>query len=200
MKKLFYFIFPVLLFLVSCDKESDESNNTGNFTDSRDGQAYTWVKIGNQTWMSQNLNFSVSDLSIVYPGQENSKNGKLYKWSALKDIAPSGWHIPSKSEWSQLIDYLGGDKVAGDKMKLGNEWEGTVNGNNSSGFSALPVSMENGTLVEGVYPGLYADFWSNSADNELNAFGITLNYGSPITGIYSTSKERYMCIRCIKNE
>lgn len=78
------------------------------------------------------------------------KYGKLYNWSAIDDsrgLAPEGWHIPSQEEWQALIDTLGGDSVAVMKMKSKTGWMISrndsvlvgINGNNESGFNALPA-------------------------------------------------------------
>ena len=67
------------------------------------------------------------------------KYGKLYNWYAVNDtrgLVPEGWHIPSYSEWRELIEYLGEDS-AGTKMKSTSGWFENGNGTNSSGFGAL---------------------------------------------------------------
>src|SRR5262245_47721661 len=79
----------------------------------------------------------------------NSIYGRLYNWYAVNDprgLAPAGWHIPSDSEWTTLQTFLGGDSVAGGKMKsTGTIKAGTglwrfpnTGATNSSGFTALP--------------------------------------------------------------
>jgi uncharacterized protein (TIGR02145 family) len=69
------------------------------------------------------------------------KYGKLYNWFAVNDerkLAPPGWHIPSDDEWATLSNFLGGDDIAGIKLKSNNGWTDNGNGNNTSGFSAMP--------------------------------------------------------------
>ena len=103
--------------------------NAGNFTDSRDGQIYHWIKIGTQIWMAENLAF----LPAVCPSREGSNSkpfyyvyayngtsigdakasenykayGVLYNWIAAKKACPDGWHLPSNKEWEQLEISLG---------------------------------------------------------------------------------------------
>ena len=97
-----------------------------------------------------------------------TKYGKLYNWYAVNDprgLAPKGWHVPSIDEWLILQDYLGEDDAA-KKMKTNFDWEladedmGGVNGDNESGFSALPAGMySNLEFYELNYSTFY---WANS--------------------------------------
>ena len=119
---------------------------------------YSTVQIGDQCWFAENCRY----LPEVSPSSEESTKapyyyvydyqgtdvaaakstenyetyGVLYNWPAVMtdDICPSGWHIPSDGEWTQLTDFLGGISVAGGKMKDDVLWNGT----NSSGFIGLP--------------------------------------------------------------
>lgn len=148
---------------------------TGSFQDSRDGQIYTSVKIGSQIWMAENLNFKTEKSKCF----KKSHYGCMYSWAdamALpercnkescanlteghnnKGICPTGWHIPSYSEWSQLIEGLGGDKVAGKLLKSKDKWE-NGNGNDSYGFKVLPTAGLNEKQDEGGYG---ATFWTAS--------------------------------------
>ncbi len=107
---------------------------SGTYTDTRDGNTYSYVTIGNQTWMAENLRYegnsylnsaSSTTAKIRYYPNNNSANvstyGYLYNWYAamnnessstsnpsnVQGICPAGWHLPSDAEWIQLIDYLG---------------------------------------------------------------------------------------------
>ena len=103
------------------------------------------VKIGNQTWMSKNLDVSTFRNGEAIPEAKNEKQwlkasenqtaafcyyeyrsnngkvyGKLYNWYAVNDsrgLAPKGYHIPSDEEWIIVTDFLGGSDIAGKKMK-----------------------------------------------------------------------------------
>ena len=126
------------------------------------------VKIGNQVWMTKNLDvdrFMNGDLIPESKTKEewqkagelqkptwcyynydvnNKKYGKLYNGYAVSDprgLAPAGFHIPSDAEWTELFDYLGSKEDAVIKMRTKSEWlkNGNYgNGNNKSKFSALP--------------------------------------------------------------
>jgi uncharacterized protein (TIGR02145 family) len=103
----------------------------GILTDSRDGQEYFTVTIGSQTWMAQNINFKLSGTDsgrcyVDYPDY-CAAFGRLYTWSAVmagsasstkipsgvQGICPSGWHIPSDSEWSILVSTVEANPIVG---------------------------------------------------------------------------------------
>lgn len=108
---------------------------------------YPEVLIGNQVWMEKNWDAN-------YPGSKAYGNneinrviyGGLYTWEMIKasDFCPDGWHIPSEAEVDTLLTYLGGEAIAGGKMKyLGTDQWHTPNtgADNSSGFKGLPAGM-----------------------------------------------------------
>ena len=114
-------------------------------TDPRDGQVYRTVKIGNQIWMAQNLNYNVPGSKCYNDDPENAKKyGRLYDWEAAKKAVPLGWHLPSDDEWQVLVIFGGGFDVAGTKLKATNGWDSnnwdkiSGNGTDDYGFSALP--------------------------------------------------------------
>jgi uncharacterized protein (TIGR02145 family) len=112
----------------------DDGASNNVFTDSRDGKKYRTVKIGNQTWMAENLNSAVKGSKCYDDKPENcNKYGRLYDWAMAKKICPSGWHLPSKSEYDVLDKSVGGKEVVGKKLKAKNGWNGT----DEFGFSAL---------------------------------------------------------------
>jgi uncharacterized protein (TIGR02145 family) len=103
-----------------------------------DGITYPTVVIGSQTWMAQNLRVTrytdgTGVESFVYDNDtaNTSTYGRLYTWemalrseigsahdtATIQGVCPCGWHIPTEVDWHQLIDYFGGDSVAGDKLK-----------------------------------------------------------------------------------
>lgn len=116
-------------------KEDDGSctyPQSGTFTDTRDGQTYSFKRIGNQTWMTENMNYSTTELDTCYAG--NTANcdeyGRLYDHDASLLACPSGWHLPTKSEFEELITSAGGAASGADALKVGGSigWEGKYGG------------------------------------------------------------------------
>jgi len=113
------------------------------FLDSRDGQAYRTVKIGNQIWLAENLRYKTFD-SVCYDNDDSlcTVYGRLYRWETAKEVSPAGWHLPGLGEWREMINYVGGEEVAGNVLKSVDKWavDGVVNGGgiDNYGFAALP--------------------------------------------------------------
>jgi uncharacterized protein (TIGR02145 family) len=203
-----------------------------------EGNLYEIVKIGNQTWMAENLKTtkyndgspivhdSLSQSCCIgndydwYNNDINNKNiyGALYNLRAVGSdkLCPSGWHVPADLEWKELSDYLGGDNVAGSKLKEtgGAEWYSfciycesgdckmcTPTPTNESGFSALPsgaYSKDNGFF--GINDS--TSFWSSSFIGDTSAWGRNLKYNTSAiirTVFYTDRKNSVRCINDIKN-
>jgi len=179
----------IIVFLLTLSMLNAQ-DNTGTVTDI-DGNVYKSVKIGNQWWMAENLNvgsFKNGDpiheahsmkewrehlysLKCGYYANnpDNGKiYGKLYNWVAVNDprgLAPEGWHVPTDEEWQILADFLGGEEIAGKKLKSTSGWEKVTdkdgNGDNSSGFTALPGGLFDASVVFQSM-GAIAIFWSST--------------------------------------
>jgi len=135
--------YPMGQFINQAKLKISELRNKSTFKDSRDGKTYRYVKIGNQTWMAQNLDFVTDAGNWCYENNVDNGGvyGRLYTWEVSTKACPSGWHLPSDAEWSELTSYLGGDHVAGDKLKEidTTHWSSpNSKATNESGFEALP--------------------------------------------------------------
>jgi uncharacterized protein (TIGR02145 family) len=164
--------------------------HSATFTDSRDGQTYKAVKIGPQWWMAQNLNYSMGvDSSWCYNDSTANciKNGRLYQWTSAmsldttflssswngslprQGVCPSQWHVPTDSEWENLMNSVGGIGVAGHVLKSVSEWNNGGSGIDSFGFDALPAGVRN--FSGGYYyEGTHTNFWSATQYNPFNVW------------------------------
>jgi uncharacterized protein (TIGR02145 family) len=92
-----------LALTLSCDGK-DDGGASGTFKDSRDGKAYKWVKIGEQTWMAENLNYNAEGSKCYENKPENcQKYGRLYNRETAMKACPKGWHLPSDAAWDKLL-------------------------------------------------------------------------------------------------
>ncbi|MEX1187773.1 MAG: FISUMP domain-containing protein, partial [Bacteroidia bacterium] len=164
-----------------------------------DGNVYPTVKIGNKWWMAENLKTAhfadgaeitnstdIQDYSQISASAWYSYNstyndslyGKLYNWYTTVDtrnLCPTGWHVPSTAEWTSLVNYLGGEYEASDKMKALHGWPqffGQVT--NESGFSGLPSGylFNNNLYLEIGYSGYW---WSTTGIID-NAYSLKLDF------------------------
>lgn len=226
MKSCLILIACLSILAIGCKEESKNNDSKhGSFTDSRDGQKYKTVKIGDQVWMAENLAY----LPRVNPGEYGSDSipmyyvygyngsdtnaakrrtaykiyGVLYNWPAAMNACPSGWQLPGDEEWTTLTDYLGGEDVAGGKLKKRgtSHWEHpNIGATNKSKFSALPGGYR---LVDDYfyyYLGRSGVWWSSTE------YSATESWGRDIHSIYSevvrihSNKGEGFSVRCIKDQ
>ena len=191
------------------------------------GYTYTSLVLGNgQEWMAENLRTTsyangdpipnVTDgtqwgsLTTGAWGHYNNDNqyenpyGKLYNWHTINDsrnVCPMGWHVPSDAEWTVLSDFLGGEPVAGGKMKsTGTQYWLSPNqdATNESGFSGLPGG---GYGTSGTFSviGSQGYWWSSTEFDQIYAFYRRLYYADgTVTSPYS-SKTNGFSVRCLRD-
>ena len=196
-----------------------------------DGNIYHVVPIGDQYWLRENLKTSryrngdvipnvtgeaqwkilTAGAYCIYENQQanDSTYGKLYNWHALSDsrgICPTGWHVASDAEWTQMANFLGGKNVAGGMLKSTGTIEGgsglwyapNSDATNSSLFTGLPggYRINYGTFYS---LGNLAYFWSSSDTASVNAWTFILdaNNGKLKRNYYLNTNG--FSIRCIKD-
>ena len=202
--------------------EYDATANT--LKDLRDGKVYKTVKIGNQVWMAENLNFE-TDLSYCYNDSAEycTKYGRLYKWATavgklesecgygkicslpsgnIQGVCPSGWHVPSKDEWDTLFNAVGGQLTAGKMLKSTSDWIQDGNGTDEFGFSVLPSGYvtKSGTYAYAKY---YANLLSSTEFEEHNGTGAyvaTMSYKYDYVNLEYTNKSYGFSVRCVKDD
>ena len=178
-----------------------------SFTDSRDGLSYDVVKIGDLTWMAENLNFEMAGSFCPEGDSRNCKRlGRLYSWAEAKSVCPDGWRLPTKEDFEALVAAMSEDAAqspsqsrAGAALKAKDGWFKKGNGSDALGFKALPAGYRG---ADGKFDGIggYAYFWSATEDaenRESNAFYLFLSFSSDVASINAFAKEDYRSVRCV---
>lgn len=170
-------------------------------TDSRDGQIYKTVKIGDQIWMAENLNFEV-DSSYCYNDSAKycTKYGRLYSWAAANRACPDGWHLPTIDEFETLFATVGKQSIAGKKLKSASGWNNDGNGTDDFGFTALPTGIRYGKDKYYNYEGHHANFWSSIKNGSDSADYVNMFYGYDSVHVFVHDKNDGMSVRCLKGE
>ena len=201
------------------------SSTYGTLID-QDGNIYKTIKIGAQTWMAENLRTTkYNDGSKIpeVPDKETWSNlktagycnynnnsiidsiatyGRLYNWYSINTgkLAPKGGHIPTDTEWDQLIDFIGGSPDAAVKLKeKGNtHWNSPNTGTNETGFTALPGGSRN---FNGVFGTKFNDgfWWSSSEVNALLSWYRGMGYKYDNVGRSTYEKNVGFSVRCVKD-
>lgn len=179
------------------------NSEAGTFTDPRDGKSYKWLKINDNAWMEENLNFNTYPGSWCYENQSSNcaSYGRLYVWTTATTACPAGWHLPSDTEWTALADYLGGENECGGKMKEtgSSHWKSpNTAATNSSGFNALPAGFRG---VNGYFfnSGSNIYFWSSSELNATRAWKRVLYHNNDNMSHLSYGKDYGFSVRCVRD-
>ena len=214
-----------------------------NFVECRDADGYNYpvVQIGDQVWMAENLkttryrngdaigtttgaipNDATSKYQWAYGGNEANvaKYGRLYTWYAATDsrnIAPTGWHVPTDAEWTILENYLIANGYNYDGTTIGNKiakalaattdwytYTGTgtpgadLTKNNSSGFTALPGGYRNSSGTFG-YVGYYGYWWSSTEYDTAFAWYRFLYCSFDSLNRYNNTQSYGFSVRCLRD-
>ena len=205
---------------------SEANAYTGSTVVDGDGNVYQTITIGTQEWLAENLKTTKynngtsiplvtnmtewSNLSTpAYCWYNNDQAtygntyGALYNWYTVEtgNLCPTGWHVPTDAEWTELTDHLGGLNVAGGKLKETGttHWHEPNNGaTNESGFTGLPGGLryDNGDFFSIEYGG---NWWSSTENLSTNAWDRSVDFSVPAVGRFDDDKKWGMSIRCIKD-
>jgi uncharacterized protein (TIGR02145 family) len=196
-----------------------------------DGNTYNVIVIGGQIWMAENMKTTKYNDGTIVPNITDNTSwaalvtpaycwynndisnkttyGALYNWYAVdavsngnKNVCPTGWHVPSDTEWTTLTNYLGGEYVAGGKLKETNttHWESPNTGaTNESGFTALPSGYRsfNGITFDNL--GLLSYWWSKIEANVdySTVWYISYSNGSMVNSM--GKKKNGYSVRCLRD-
>jgi len=213
----------------------DNAVVTANFIpneiiDVRDNRKYSIVKIGEQIWMAQNLNFirSSNEAANVNRGfcyENNDANcgtyGRLYDWATAMNlldtcnthfcadithphqgICPAGWHVPSSDEWTTLTNFVG--SPAGTKLKSTSGWNdgsGYITGTDEFGFMALPGGFIASNNMTSRDVGTQGNWWTATQDNNNGAGSRSMFYDMNLVASENREiKTRLFSLRCVRND
>jgi uncharacterized protein (TIGR02145 family) len=190
--------------------------------DDNDGNTYSTIQIGTQTWMAENLkttkyndNTSIpwvtnnsiwtalSTPAYCWCNNDSVEYGALYDWYTVNTglLCPTGWHVPSDAEWTTLTTFLGGESISGNKLKE----TGTIHwsipntgATNESGFTGLPGGYRS---YAGTFTNIrsYGYWWSSSESSSTEAYYRDIYYGYRNVDRSSSNKKTGFSVRCVKD-
>ena len=195
-----------------------------NVTDTRDGKTYPTVSIGTQCWFAKNLNVGTKvfgssnqlNNSIIekYCYNDDDANcavyGGLYQWdeamqysttAGAQGLCPDGWHLPTDLEWTTLLTFLGGESIAGGKMKeagFAHWYTPNTGATNSTGFTGLPSGLR---IMDGTFSSItgYIGMWSSTLDGPNVPWYRYLGYAHEGAFLGSSNKAFGFSLRCLHN-
>lgn len=200
----------------------------GTITDI-EGNVYNTIWINGRLWTKENLQTTkYNDGASIYLAIDNSNwanlnwsssycwydqntygniYGALYKGMAVYSdkLCPTGWHVPTRSEWLTLINYIGGSSVAGIKLKAANGWNSGGNGTDDYGFAALPGGFR--SYSDGFFSqvGDAGTWWSSSDEGwspsppTFSTTAIKMFYNNEGVITEGKPKGEGYSVRCIKD-
>ncbi|HOY32469.1 MAG TPA: FISUMP domain-containing protein [Bacteroidales bacterium] len=191
-----------------------------------EGNVYHTITIGTQVWMLENLKTTKYRNGVSIPNVSTNANwevlgtgaycnynndvlnadtyGRLYNWFAVNDsrkLAPEGWHISSYADWYTLISYLGGESVAGGKLKEAGSAHWCIpnsGATNEVGFTALPSGYRNlwGTFSNKTYQALW---WCSSEGSPDLAWAARMVFSAADVAFEADYKKYGCAVRCVKD-
>ena len=198
----------------------------GTVTDIQ-GNTYRTIPINNQVWMAENLKTTkyndntnielvedVTDwINLTTPGYcwyDNNealfKNtyGALYNWYVVSTgkLCPSGWHVPTDEEWTIMTNYLGGENVAGGRLKetgTGHWFIPNTGANNETGFTAMPGGLREMPHGNFGFLGRFGNYWPGDEGHPSYAWNRTFNFDLIYVYRSGSDKRDGYSVRCINN-
>lgn len=192
-----------------------------------DGKVYSTIKVGNDIWMAENLAVShyndgtpiptvtnydqwIITLSPAMRWYDNNEAkyrqyGALYNWYVVETgkLCPVGWHVSTEKEWDLLAWTLGGNSVAGNKLRAkGNGlWKPSENiGIDLIGFNALPAGFVHDFKGKTSSLGKYASFWTSDEYSRAFGWGRSIHINYPELRRLNDGKKGGFSVRCVKDK
>ena len=178
------------------------TQNTGVFTDQRDGRTYKWIIEGKQTWMAENLKFKSAEGSWAYNSNDSThvlKYGRLYDWKSATKACPSGWKLPAVKDWNKIIEFLGAEQAGLIMQALD-----TVRNDVQDG-KTIQIQGSSSLLTGNRYPdgrflnvGYWGGCWSATSVNDSTAVNFLFSRRTGPVGQSTNDKRSGYAVRCIK--
>ena len=212
----------------NCTKSGDDSTPTPTPVTDVDGNVYHTVTIGTQVWMVENLKTtklndgtaipqvtdtswrSLSTPAYCYYGNDAGWKpiyGPLYNWWAVNSgkLAPAGWHVATESDWNLLVTTLGGDTVAGGKLKstgtvesITGLWLSPNKGaTNASGFTAFPGGYRYYSIHGIDQINRYSYWWTSTSFGTSTAYCFFIRYDETTVNRDNSEKHTGYTVRCV---
>jgi len=180
------FLLPLLL-LFSFGLYAQQK---GSVYDSRNGKVYGTIQIGEQLWMTENLNFVTDTGSWCYDdSHENcALFGRTYDFHTAKNVCPETWSLPSKADVQKLFEYVGNQNTVA-SLKQGGD----------SGFDALMGGWR-GEYNGSYHKGKETKFWTSTTGNAINSWYFGIYENQNIVRIDYDSRGMGFYVRCIKTQ
>ncbi len=213
----------IVTLITGCKKDGETTPALAD----KDGNSYTTVTLGTQTWMAENLKTTkyndgaqiplITDAAVwsglTTPGFQWYNNdpttvkalyGALYNWYAVNTgkLCPTGWHVPTNAEWTTLTSYLLGEDVSGGKLKETGfaHWKSpNTDATNESGFTALPggAIFSDGSYANMGYEG---NWWTADGSQDWDAYFRSMSYFNGKVFPYTNLKRQGFSVRCLKDQ
>jgi len=187
--------------------------------DSKDGNIYPTVIIGDQKWMAENLNFDDNFVhgSSLHLNDESSELafGYSYEWdvAVVNGLCPTGYHLPDMADWEELASWVASRDVF-DNVQENNSWvalakhlkadndswnfSNGVQNLDTYGFAALSTSWDSGTSNGFIWAGVDAYFWSGSDSTADYAYAYHMSYFNDKFKRKAVPKAYRISIRCLE--
>ncbi len=213
-------IFLVVALLCICTTVIQAQNTVKDV----DGNVYKTITIGKQTWIAENLKTTkyndgtsipyMADSAkllepvpayYIYNNDKANKSiyGLMYNWYVVNTgkLCPMNWHVPTYEEWTTLINVLGGENVAGGKLKENGtkHWTSPNTGaTDETGFTALPGGYRS---VYGAVAGIgsYGAWWSATKYGDAGAYIRNMSNDNSKLLWNVPSKSCDYSVRCLKD-
>jgi uncharacterized protein (TIGR02145 family) len=197
-KKMKFKLFFLTILIITTSCSILKPSLSGTFTDKRDGKVYRWVKLKNQIWMAQNLDYQAEGAIYSTASTQQKTIGNLYFGSFIKNLSPEGWHIPTDDEWQELekADGMSPEEASHYEYRGSVESDFLEGGSTRLNVLFTGVSNYHSTLGKDYE---FVRYWSSTKvlkSYMIRSFRTDDNrIGKVMHGIFG-----YAYIRCVKND